>query len=189
YLTTKIEPIAVKIGTVTRDFTFTAGTASVEVASGGIATFDLELTNSPNKNTAFGNPVTLSVDTPLPTGVGTIGFSSSSVSPTRTGAHSTLTINAGTMAPGMHTFTLRATGMNGDSTSRPVTHLIQITVSVDGSGSGGAQEYIDISGFAVMRVATMDSNTVAAYAISPVITDMNDPQLRRGQVARLVPWD
>jgi hypothetical protein len=34
-----------------------------------------------------------------------------------------------------------------------------------------------------------DTNTIAAYAITPMITDMNDPQLRRGQVARLVPWN
>ena len=44
-----------KVGTVTRDFTFTSATTSVDVAFGGTATFDLELTNSPNKNTAFGN--------------------------------------------------------------------------------------------------------------------------------------
>jgi hypothetical protein len=177
------------IGTVTRDFTFTSGTTSADVVSGGTATFDLELTNSPNKNTAFGNPVSLSVDTPLPTGVGTISFSSTSISPTKTGAHSTLAITTGTMSQGVHTFTVRATGMNSDSTSRKVTHLIQITVNVDGVGSGGNQAYVDISGFAVMRIASADANTISAYAISPVMTDMGDPQLRRGQVARLVPWN
>jgi hypothetical protein len=40
-----------------------------------------------------------------------------------------------------------------------------------------------------MRIATDDSNTVTAYAITPVIADMNDERLRRGQVARLVPWN
>jgi hypothetical protein len=30
---------------------------------------------------------------------------------------------------------------------------------------------------------------VTAYAITPVIPDMNDERLRRGQVARLVPWN
>jgi hypothetical protein len=189
YLTTKIQPIAVKVGTVTRDFTFTSDVTTFDVASGADATFDLELTNSPNKNTNFGNPVTLSVDTPQPTGIGTISFSSTTVSPTKTGAHSTLTINTGSMAPGLHNLVIRATGMNADSTSRKVTHLIQVTLNVGGAGSAGNQEYVDISGFAVMRVATVDSNTVSAYAISPVITDMNDPQLVRGQVARLAPWN
>ena len=40
-----------------------------------------------------------------------------------------------------------------------------------------------------MRITYMDGNHVDAYAITPVIADMNDPQLRRGQVAKLVPWD
>jgi len=189
YLTTKIQPIIVKVGTVTRDFTFTSDVTTFDTTIGGDATFDLELTNSPNKNTAFGNPVTLSVDTPLPAGIGTISFSSSSISPTKPGAHSTLTINTGTMAPGLHNLVIRATGMNGDSTPRPVTHLVQVTLNVGGVGSTGNDEYVDISGFAVMRIATADSNTVTAYAITPLITDMNDPQLVRGQVARLVPWD
>ena len=188
YLTTKVQPMMLKIGTVTRDFLFTSNVSTFDVASGGTATFTVQLQNAPNKSTNFGSPVALSVDTPLPVGVGSISFSSSSVSPTRTGAVSTLTVNTGTMAPGLYTLTLRATGMNGDSTSRKVTHLIQVTLNVGGSGNGN-QEYVDISGFAVMRIAAMDSNTISAYAITPVITDMNDPQLRRGQAARLVPWN
>ena len=40
-----------------------------------------------------------------------------------------------------------------------------------------------------MRIAAIDANTISAYAITPVLTDMNDPQLRRGQAARLVPWN
>ncbi len=40
-----------------------------------------------------------------------------------------------------------------------------------------------------MRIATVDSNTITGYAITPVIADPDDPALRRGQVARLVPWD
>jgi hypothetical protein len=39
-----------------------------------------------------------------------------------------------------------------------------------------------------MRIAAMDSNAVEAYAITPVIADPNDPRLRRGQTARLIPW-
>ena len=188
YLTTKVQPMMLKIGTVTRDFQFTSNVSTFDVATGGTATFTLQLQNAPNKNTNFGNPVALSVDTPLPVGVGSISFSSSSVSPTKLGAVSTLTVNTGTMAPGLHTLTVRATGMNGDSTSRKVTHLIQVTLNVGGSGNGN-QEYVDISGFAVMRIAAADANTISAYAITPVITDMNDPQLRRGQAARLVPWN
>lgn len=188
YLTTKVQPMMLKIGTVTRDFVVTSDIATADVASGGTATFALQLVNAPNKNTNFGNPVALSVDTPLPAGIGSITFSSDSVSPSKNGTASTLTINTGTLSPGLYPLTIRATGMNGDSTSRKVTHLIQVTLNVGGSGNGN-QEYVDISGFAVMRIAAMDANTISAYAITPVITDMNDPQLRRGQAARLVPWN
>ena len=188
YLTTKVQPMMLKIGTVTRDFQFTSNVSTADVASGGTATVTLQLQNAPNKNTNFGNPVALSVDTPLPVGIGSISFSPASVSPSRNGTASTLTINTGTLAPGLYPITLRATGMNGDSTSRKVTHLIQVNLNVAGSGSGN-QEYVDISGFAVMRIAAADANTISAYAITPVLTDMNDPQLRRGQAARLVPWN
>ena len=50
-------------------------------------------------------------------------------------------------------------------------------------------EYVDIMGFAVFRITSIDSNSVYGYAISGVYADMNDSSLRRGQVARLVPWN
>ena len=196
YLTTKYTPISIQVGTVTRDFAFTADTSSTDVAAvGGNAVFNLTLQNSPNKNTAFGNPVTLGVDGPLPTGAGPITFGSSTVTPTKPGASTTLTINTGTMAAGTYTFTVRATGMNGDSTSRKVTHLLQLTVRVAPGSSSGGDEYVDIVGFAVMRITTIPvtpgdpSNSISAYAITPLIADPNDSRLRRGQVAKLVPWN
>jgi hypothetical protein len=188
YLTTKYTPMAIQIGTVTRDFALTSDSSSQTVAAAGAtATFTLTLQNTPNKNTNFGNPVTLSVDGPLPAGVGAITFGSSTVTPSKPGASTTMSINTGTMATGSHTFTIRATGMNGDSTSRKVTHLLQLTVLVAPS-SGSNDEYVDITGFAVMRIASMDANSISAYAITPMIADPNDYRLRRGQVAKLVPW-
>ncbi|MBA2717856.1 MAG: hypothetical protein H0U52_01245 [Chloroflexi bacterium] len=188
YLTTKLEPFGVQIGTVTRDFTFTSDASSKDAAaSGDVVGFTLTLANTPDRNTNFGNPVTLSVDTPLPTGVGPITFGSSTVTPNRNGNSTTLTINTGTMATGSYTFTVRATGMNGDSTSRKVTHLMNLTVRVAPTTSS-RDDYVDIVGFAVMRISALDANTVSAYAITPVIADPNDPRLRRGQVAKLVPW-
>ncbi|MEO7665241.1 MAG: pilus assembly protein TadG-related protein, partial [Candidatus Limnocylindrales bacterium] len=144
YLTTKVQPMALKIGSVGKDFTFTSNASNVDVAPGATASLDLVLQNSPTRNTNFGNPVTLSVDVPRPAGVGPIAFSSTNVSPSKLGAHSTLTIDTGTMAPGLYTFTLRATGTNTDSPAHKVTHLFQVTLNVGGTGSGGAQEYVDI---------------------------------------------
>jgi hypothetical protein len=132
--------------------------------------------------------VTLSVDTPTPSGVGPITFGSTTLTPSKTGASTTLSINTGTMATGTYTFTVRATGMNGDSTSRKVTHLMNLTVRVAPTSSAGTDEYVDIVGFAIMRISSMDTNTINAYAITPVIADPNDSRLRRGQVAKLVPW-
>jgi hypothetical protein len=92
------------------------------------------------------------------------------------------------MSPGRHRFVIRATGLNGDSTPRPVTHLLQVSVDVATGGSSNT-DYVDIVGFAVMRITSMDTNTVNAYAITPVIADPNDSRLLRGQTARLVPWN
>jgi len=85
YLTTKHEPFAVKIGTVTRDFTITSDASSKDAANvGDTVSFTLTLQNSPNKNTAFGNAVTLSVDGPLPAGAGPVTFGSTSSRRART---------------------------------------------------------------------------------------------------------
>jgi len=190
YLTTKLEPVSLKIGTVIRDFAITADSQSLDAAAiGDPVTFTLTLTNSPNKNTAFGGPVTLSVDTPTPAGVGAITFGSTTVTPTKPGASTTLTINSGTLAQGSYEFVVRATGMNGDTPSLSVSHLLKLTVNVAPSSGSGSDQYVDIVGFAAMRIATADSNTITAYAITPLIADMNDPQLSQGQTARLVPWD
>jgi hypothetical protein len=189
YLTAKREPLSVKVGTVTRDFAVTAdATGKVAASSGDAVSFSLLVTNAPNRNTAFGGPVTLSVDAPLPSGTGAVSFSSTSVTPSRAGGASTLTIQTGSLPQGSYRFVVRATGMNADATPRKVTHLLPLTVNVAPDGTPGNDEYLDITGFAVMRIARMDSNTVEAYAITPVIADLNDPRLRRGQTARLSPW-
>jgi hypothetical protein len=188
YLTTKWEPMSIKVGTVPRDFTITADASIKEATNvGDTVTFKLNLKRIV---TAYGANVNLSLDTPRPTGIGTITFSPAAVTPGNgNGTDSIMTINTGTMAPGRHRIVVRATGLNGDTpTAHKVTHLVQLWIDVATGGSGNAQ-YVDIVGFAVMRIASMDSNTINAYAITPVIADQNDSRLRRGQVARLMPWN
>jgi hypothetical protein len=188
YLTVKRAPVAIKIGTVSRDFELTASASEVLAANPG-DTVSVTL-NLRRLGADFGGPVALSLDGPLPTGLGSVGFSSTSVTPSSgQGTDVTLSINAGTVAPGPYTLVVRATGMNGDSPSHKVTHLLPITLYAGSTGSSGSKQYVDISGFAVMRIAAASPNNVDAYAISGVYADMNDPALRRGQVARLVPWD
>ena len=192
YLSVKYTPFALRVGTVSRDFTITSSTSEqTAVAVGNTVSFTLNLKRSGG---AFGGSVALSLEAlpgeTLPAGLGAVSFSPSSVAPAGgSGSDSTLTIDTGTMAPGQYDFVVRATGVNGDPTPRSVTHLLTLRVNVATSSAGGNQEYVDIVGFAVMRVASMNSNTVSAYAITPMITDPSDSRLRRGQVARLSPWN
>jgi hypothetical protein len=191
YLSVKHLPFTVIVGSVSRDFTMTVDASEKFVPLGGTTNFTFTVKRS---GPGFGGAgVTLSLEPlpgeTLPTGLGTVTFSPANVNPATSGTPSTLTISTGTIGPGQYNFVVRATGMNGDSPGRQVTHLLPISLDVETASAGGTQEYVDISGFAVMRVVQADSNTVKAYAITPMVTDMNDPQLRRGQVARLVPWN
>ncbi|HEX5828224.1 MAG TPA: pilus assembly protein TadG-related protein [Candidatus Limnocylindrales bacterium] len=191
YLTTKYTPFAFKVGTVSKDFVITSNATEQTAATTG-ATVSFTLNVKRSGGPFGGTGVTLSLEqmpgaASMPTGFGSYAFSPANVTPTNgSGTNSTLTINTGTMASGIHQFVVRATGTNGDG--RPVTKLMILQVNVATSSAGGNQEYVDIVGFAVMRVASITSNTVYAYAITPVIDDLQDSRLRRGQVARLSPW-
>ena len=190
YLTTKYTPFSFQVGSVSKDFTITSNvTEATAATSGATVSFTLNLKRSGG---AFGGTgVSLSLEampeSAMPTGIGAVTFSPSTVTPANgSGTNTTLTINTGTMASGIYPLVVRATGTNGDG--RPVTKLLVIQVNVATSSAGGNQEYVDIVGFAVMRVVGITSNSVTAYAISEVIADPSDSRLRRGQVARLSPW-
>jgi hypothetical protein len=191
YLSVKYKPFAVNVGAVSRDFTMTLDSSEEFVASGADVVFGLTIKRS---GPSFGGAgVELSLEAlpgeALPIGLGAVSFSPSNVNPSSSGTASTLTINSGTVAPGQYDLVIRATGENGDSPGRQVTHLLPIRLDVATASAGGNQQYVDLSGFGVMRVVQGDSNTILAYAITPMVADLNDPQLRRGQVARLVPWN
>jgi hypothetical protein len=144
----------------------------------------------------LGGSVALSLEglnNPLPAGV-TATFSDATPTPLNRHSHqysSTLTVGTTGLGNGTHRFVVRVTGMNGEGTPRSVTRLYPIEITVGDSATAVGDEYVDIAGFAVMRIATAGPTepVITAYAITPVIADMNDPALRRGQVARLVPWD
>jgi len=193
YLTTKYTPFALQVGTVSRDFTLTSDSSQQTAATAGSnVTFSLNLKRS---GTAFGGTgVNLSLEpmpgSTMPAGIGPVTFSPSNVDPAPgQGTTSVLTINTGTLLPGAYQFAVRATGLNGDPTPSRVTRMLTLTVFVGTSGSSGNQEYVDIVGFAVMRVVGVTTNSVTAYAITPVIANPADSRLRRGQVARLSPWN
>ena len=185
-------PVGISIGNVNRDFSTTSG-ATIALASTGATGSAPVNVSTPNKGgTYFGGTVTLSVEGGAPAnGVMPAGIGSVSVSPSTitlnqgTDVTATVTVNGGSLGPGVYSLTLRVTGMN--SQSQPVTRLVPITLTI-ATGSTSNQ-YVDILGFALFRLTTTNSNAIDGYAISGVYADMNDPALRRGQVARLVPWN
>ena len=190
---TRFVPVALKIGVVTRDFRFTADAqAQTATNAGDAVSFKLILQNRPTTQ-AFGGPVTLSVDpvlangigSPARTGIGAITFGSTTVTPTAAGASTTLTINTGTLAAGTYDIVVRATGMNGDLIPRKVTHLLPLQVHV---ATTPAPKFVDITGFAVMRIVEVNGDYVTAQAIAGPYADMNDSRLVRGRTGRLAPW-
>jgi hypothetical protein len=96
-----------------------------------------------------------------------------------------VTINGGTLSPGEYMLTVRATGTNLDG--QVVTR--QVPFIFDVATGATSNEYVDIVGFAVFRITSDINNSIEGYAITGAYADMNDPQLRRGQTARLVPWN
>lgn len=193
YLTDHYYPVAIKIGNVSRDFSTTgAGQVFAMTATGQTATGSITF-STPNQNsTYFGGTVTLSVEGGaetngvLPAGIGTILMDTSSFTLDKGQSRTvTFAIGGGTLGPGKYPLTVRATGVN--SAGQTVTRLVPIVLDI--ATASTSNEYIDILGFAVFRITSMDANAVYGYAISGAYPDMNDPALRRGQVARLVPWN
>ena len=198
YLTDHYYPVAINVGGVNRDFAPTGSGMMVAMATtGATATNSFAISTSNNGSLAFsptGSPSTISLTLEggpqsngvLPTGIGAYSISPSSFGLTK-GQTQTInvSINGGSLGPGEYPLTIRATGLNSDN--QPVTRLIPITLDI-ATGSSST-EYVDIMGFALFRISNINSNSIDGYAISGVYADTNDPALRRGQVARLVPWN
>ena len=122
----------------------------------------------------------------LPSGIGTLSVTPSTFTLSKGTTQSvSLSLGGGSLAAGEYPLTIRATGTNSDG--QTVTRLVPILLDI--ATAGTSSEYVDIMGFAVFRITSINSNSVDGYAISGVYADMNDSGLRRGQVARLVPWN
>jgi hypothetical protein len=193
YLTDHYFPVALNVGGVSRDFSSTGSGQVFSIdATGLTATGTVRFTTPNNNSTYFGGTVNLTLEGGpglngvLPTGLGATSVSPSSFTLNKGSSQNvSVSINGGTLGPGEYPLTIRATGTN--SAGQPVTHLIPILLDV--ATAGTSNEYVDIEGFAVFRITSVDSNAVNGYAITGVYADMNDPALRRGQVARLMPWN
>ena len=193
YLTDHYYPIAINIGGVNRDFSTTGSGLVVPIATSGLTGTGSFSVSTPNNNaTAFLGNVTLTIEGGaddngvLPTGIGAMSLTPSTITLNKgTSQNVAVSINGGSLGPGEYPLTIRVTGTN--SAGQKVTRLVPIIFDV--ATAGTASQYVDIMGWAVFRITAQDSNTVSGYAISRVYADPNDSGLRRGQTARLVPWN
>jgi hypothetical protein len=184
-------PVGISIGSVNRDFSLSGGAAVLISSTGGTGTTNVTISTPNTNGTYFGGPVALSVEGGadangvLPTGIGAVSVSPSTITLNKgTTQSATVTVNGGSLGPGVYALTMRAVGTN--SAGQVVTRMLPFNVAI--ATASTQNEYVDILGFTTFRISSMDANTVYGYAISGVYADMNDPALRRGQVARLVPW-
>ena len=199
YFQTRRSAVPVKVGGAVRDFSLGNSTTSLVIPSvGGSGSVPIYVSTSNASATrwgATGSAVTLAVDDasftdcsldPATIAPGQLTVSPTSVTPTSSGsgALSTLTINSVGLAPGCYRFNVRANGTNGDG--QPVVHIQPITFTVATTSTTGS--YVDVIGFGVFEVTSMDSNSIFGRAVSAVYADPNDPALRRAQRARLQPW-
>jgi Flp pilus assembly protein TadG len=192
YLTDHYAPVAIKIGTVARDFSTTgAGLVIPAATTGSTATGTMSFSTPNRDDTFFRGTVNLTVEGGpqangvLPAGIGAVSVTPSSFTLNKGDSRAvTISVNGGSLPFGEYPLTIRATGTNGDGL--PVTRMIPFTFDV--ATAGTSNQYVDIQGFAIFRIASIDSNTVNGYAITGLYADMNDPALRRGQTIRLVPW-
>ena len=187
-------PVTVAVGGAERDFDLANSTLSAETTTAGeIMQLPIYVATGTGPDAYGGTgatPVQLSVDAdcaaPPCFPAGQVSFSSNSVMPSSVGSGtlSTMTVNTSGVGPGEYTFTLRATGTNGDR--QPVTHLATVTINVQ--TSVGDNKYVDIIGWAIFKITEIGSNYFNGQAISGVYATSNDPALRTAQRARLIPW-
>jgi hypothetical protein len=192
YLTDHYYPVAINIGGVVRDFSSSGGGMVIPVATTGTTGTGTMTFSTGGGSGTFNGTIDLSVEGGpqsngvLPVGIGAVSVSPSSLNLNSSGNRSvTISVNGGSLGPGEYPLTIRATGTNG--AGQVVTR--QIPFIYDIATGATSNEYVDIMGFTVFRITDITSNSVDGYAISGVYADQNDPQLRRGQVARLVPWN
>jgi len=183
-------PVGINIGSA-RDFTTTSAATIALATTGSTGSAPVTISSTNKSNTFFHGTVQLSIEDGPDASGAYAALGSATVTPSsivldqNVSTTVTATVNSGSLGPGVYNLTLRATGQNQNN--EWVTRLVPITLTI--ATASTSNQYVDILGFATFRITSANSNSIDGYAISGVYADMNDPALRRGQVARLVPWN
>lgn len=197
------QPVPVRIGTVTREFSLTGSILDAAITTlGGSAALPIAVADDGpdpwNGGAGVATSVQLSWDTgsltdcshnPAALGTGSITISPTSVSPQADPSvdspTATLTINSGSLAAGCYQFALRAQGINDDGQPVVQLHTVEFTVAA----TTGPSEYVDVIGFAVFEITDLGANSIAGRAITGIYADPNDIALRAALRPRLIPWN
>jgi hypothetical protein len=99
-----------------------------------------------------------------------------------------VSISTSGMAQGVYEFVVRGTAVD-TSTGATITHLYPLTINVAPQSAPGSDTYVDIIGYAVMKITVSDANTIWASAITPVVSSLDANELAVVQPIRLIPWD
>jgi len=97
----------------------------------------------------------------------------------------TVTIPGG-LAQSTYSLVLRARGTNSDGYS--VVHVQPLTLAV-GTSAGGSTKYVNVQGYGVFIITSVDTNVVRGRAISASFADPADPALKLARRAGLLPWE
>ena len=194
--------VPLNVGGVTRDFEMEFNATTAEVDPGTTAQYTFELTTESGSGAWGSSAVSVSIDrgtcsvgnVQLVSVAGTPLCVSATVSaspdyvPRKTGTIPTVTISIPTAAVpnGTYSLVVRARGTNSDG--QPVVHVQQLTLAV-GTAAGGATKYVNVQGYAVFVITSMNSNTVYGRAVSAYYANPNDPGLNVAKKAGLIPWE
>jgi hypothetical protein len=193
--------VTVNVGGQARDFSLGSSDAYVAIASPGTqADYVIRTTTASSGSTKWtgSNLLTLSwakcpTSTSLPTPdilvCGIDGnFASTSVANVDPGENHTLNVQTFSAASNeIYKGWVRETGLD-DVTNKRVTHLLQVTLE-SAVVAGGVTQYVDVLGYAVFQITSINSNDVNGVAISGLYADPNDPAIAIGRKTGLVPWE
>jgi Flp pilus assembly protein TadG len=192
--------VNVNVDGQTRDYSLTSSDAFASIAAPGVqANYVIRLTTANSGSTKWtgSNLITLSwakcptSSNPfaLPLLCGIDGsFATTTVPNVDPGEDHTFNVQT-TAALSDETYRgwIRATGLD-DVTNKRVTHLLEVTLD-SAVLSGGATQYVDVLGYAVFQITSLNSNDVNGVAITSMYADPNDPAIAIARKVGLVPWE